>query len=58
MSMQGIITWMAPIIAGLITCAGQLWLNQRFKRSDEVREDERKATNAKRAAEAEWREAQ
>lgn len=54
--MSGIVTWLAPILAALMTCAGQLWLNQRFKRADEKRDDARKSTEAKRAAEAEWRE--
>ena len=53
---NGVITWLAPILAALMTCAGQLWLNQRFKRADEKRDDARKSTEAKRAAEAEWRE--
>lgn len=53
---NSIITWLAPILAALMTCAGQLWLNQRFKRADEKRDDARKSTEAKRAAEAEWRE--
>lgn len=56
MNAQPIITWLAPILAALMTCAGQLWLNQRFKRADEKRDDARKSTEAKRAAEAEWRE--
>lgn len=56
MSAQPIITWLAPILAALMTCAGQLWLNQRFKRADEKRDDARKSTEAKRAAEAEWRQ--
>lgn len=56
MNAQPIITWLAPILAALMTCAGQLWLNQRFKRADEKRDDARKSTEAKRAAEAEWRD--
>ena len=50
------IAWLAPILAALMTCAGQLWLNQRFKWADQKRDDARKSTEAKRAAEAEWRE--
>lgn len=56
MNAQPIITWLAPILAALMTCAGQLWLNQRFKWADQKRDDARKSTEAKRAAEAEWRE--
>lgn len=48
--------WLAPIAAGLLTLAGQLWLNQRFKMADEKRDQARADTDAKRAAEAEWRE--
>ena len=48
--------WLAPIAAGLLTLAGQLWLNQRFKRADEKRDQARADTDAKRAAEAEWRD--
>lgn len=52
---SNIVTWAAPIAAALLTCAGQLWLNQRFKRADEKRDSARAETDAKRAAEAEWR---
>lgn len=54
--MDHIITWAAPIAAALLTCAGQLWLNTRFKRADEKRDQARADTDAKRKAEAEWRE--
>lgn len=54
--MDHIITWAAPIAAALLTCAGQLWLNNRFKRADEKRDQARADTDAKRRAEAEWRE--
>lgn len=50
-----ILAWLAPIVAGLLTIAGQLWLNQRFSLSDDKREQEKAATEAKRKAEAEWR---
>lgn len=53
---NSVITWLAPILAALMTCAGQLWLNQRFKWADQKRDDARKSTEAKRAAEAEWRD--
>lgn len=50
-----IIAWIAPIIAALFTCAGQLWLNRKFKRADEKRDQARADTDAKRRSEAEWR---
>lgn len=48
--------WFGPIVAALLTCSGQLWLNQRFKRADEKRDAAQAQTDAKRKAEAEWRE--
>lgn len=53
--MEAMVTWLAPILAALITCAGQLWLNGKFKRADEKRDAARAETQAKRDAEAEWR---
>ena len=47
--------WLAPIAATLVTLAGQLWLNGKFKRADEKRDQARAETQAKRNAEAEWR---
>lgn len=55
-TLTNIWAWLAPIAAGLLTLAGQLWLNDRFKRADEKRDQARADTDAKRAAEAEWRE--
>lgn len=54
--MEGFVIWLAPICAALLTCAGQLWLNGKFKRADEKRDAARAETEAKRAAEAEWRD--
>lgn len=54
--MDAFVAWMAPIAATLVTLAGQLWLNGRFKRADEKRDAARAETEAKRAAEAEWRD--
>lgn len=48
--------WLAPIASTLVICAGQLALNERFKRADEKRDAEKAETDAKRKAEAEWRE--
>lgn len=55
--MDKLLAWLAPIAAGFVTLAGQLWLNQRFKRADEKRDAARAETQAKRDAEAEWRTA-
>lgn len=49
--------WLAPIVSTLVICAGQLALNSRFKRADEKRDAARADTDAKRKAEAEWRDA-
>ena len=54
--MDKVIAWLAHIAAGLLTLAGQLWLNDRFKRADEKRDQDRADTDAKRAAEADWRD--
>lgn len=54
--METLIGWLAPILSTLIVCAGQLALNARFKAADEKRDQARAETQAKRDAEAEWRE--
>lgn len=51
-----VVGWLAPIASTLIVCAGQLALNARFKRADEKRDAEKAETDAKRKAEAEWRD--
>lgn len=51
-----VVGWLAPIASTLIVCAGQLALNASFKRADEKRDAEKAETDAKRRAEAEWRE--
>lgn len=56
MDVQPIVTWAAPIAAALATCAGQLALNARFKHADEKRDHARAETQAKRDAEAAWRD--
>lgn len=48
--------WLAPIAATLVTLAGQLWLNGKFKSAEDKRDAARAETEAKRAAEAEWRD--
>lgn len=54
--MDGLLGWLAPVAATLVTLAGQLWLNQRFERSDEKHDRARMETEAKRRAEVEWRD--
>lgn len=54
--MDALVSWLAPILSTLIICAGQLALNTRFKRADEKRDQARAETQAKRDAEAEWRD--
>ena len=54
--MDAFVGWLAPIVATLVTLAGQLWLNGKFKRADEKRDQARAETEAKRAAEAAWRD--
>ena len=53
--MDKLLAWLAPIAATLVTLAGQLWLNGRFKLADQKRDAARAETEAKRKAEAEWR---
>lgn len=53
--MDKFVAWLAPIAATLVTLAGQLALNARFKAADEKRDQARAETQAKRDAEAEWR---
>lgn len=54
--MDSFIAWLAPIVATLVTLTGQLWLNGKFKQADEKRDEARAETDAKRAAEAKWRD--
>lgn len=56
MDAQPLVTWAAPIVAALATCAGQLALNHSFKLADEKRDHARAETQAKRDAEAAWRD--
>lgn len=53
--MDKFVAWLAPIAATLVTLAGQLWLNGKFKSAEDKRDQARAETDAKRAAEAEWR---
>ena len=56
MDAQPIVAWAAPVAATLVTCAGQLALNARFKRADEKRDEARADAATKQAAEAKWRD--
>jgi len=46
----------STLIIPLALLAGQLWLNQRFKKADEKREEARLETTEKRAQDAQWRD--
>ena len=54
--MDRLLAWLAPIAATLVTLAGQLWLNGKFKSAEDKRDQARAETEAKRKAEAEWRD--
>ena len=54
--MDGVISWLAPILSALVICAGQLALNTRFKRADEKRDRARKEADDSRKREDEWKE--
>jgi len=53
---ENVIAWAAPILSTLVVCAGQLALNAKFREAEEKRDRAKADTDAKRAAEAEWRE--
>lgn len=54
--METLVGWLAPIASTLIVCAGQLALNARFSEAEEKRNKAKADTDAKRAAEARWRD--
>lgn len=54
--MDKFVAWLAPIAATLVTLAGQLWLNAKFKSAEDKRDEARAETQAKRDAEAKWRD--
>lgn len=54
--MDKFVAWLAPIAATLVTLAGQLWLNAKFKSGERKRDEARAETQAKRDAEAKWRD--
>lgn len=49
-------TVLDKLLFPLALLAGQLWLNGKFKSAEDKRDQARAETDAKRAAEAEWRE--
>jgi hypothetical protein len=49
-------TILDKLLLPLALLAGQLWLNLKFKSAEDKRDSARADTDAKRAAEAEWRE--
>ena len=49
-------TILDKLLLPLALLAGQLWLNARFKSAEDKRDAARAETDAKRAAEAEWRD--
>lgn len=57
MGMKELMDWLAanPLTFGLLTLAGQLWLNQRFKLADEKRDAAKADAERERQERAEWR---
>lgn len=57
MGIKELMDWLAanPLTFGLLTLAGQLWLNQRFKLADEKREAAKADAERERQERAEWR---
>lgn len=49
-------TFIEKLFVPLALAFGQLWLNAQFRRADEKRDAARADTDAKRRAEAEWRD--
>ena len=56
MDVQPFIAWLAPIASTLAVAAGQLALNERFKKADEKRDEAREEADEMRRKEAEWRD--
>lgn len=57
MGMKELMDWLAanPLTFGLLTLAGQLWLNQRFKLADEKRDAAKADAERERQERVEWR---
>ena len=52
--MDGIVTWLAPILSTIIVTAATASINSQVKRHELIAEERHKETEAKRKAEAEW----
>lgn len=57
MGIKELMDWLAanPLTFGLLTLAGQLWLNQRFKLADEKRDAAKAEAERERQERTEWR---
>ncbi len=56
MSIKSIITWLAPILSTIIITAATASINAQVKHQELIAEERHKETEAKRKAEAEWRD--
>lgn len=54
--MGDLIAWAAPIVSAIIVTAATASINSHIKRRDQVADERHAETEAKRKAEAEWRE--
>lgn len=55
--MDNFLDWLAPIMSTLITTGGLALINAKINMGEKKRDEARAETDAKRAAEAEWRDA-
>lgn len=53
--MEGIIAWLAPILSTIIVTAATASINAKIASGERKRDEARAETDAKRAAEAKWR---
>ena len=54
--MDGIIAWLAPILSTIIVTAATASINAKIASGERKRDEARAETDAKRAAEAKWRD--
>ena len=54
--MDGIVTWLAPILSTIIVTAATASINAQVKHHELIAEERHSETEAKRKAEAEWQE--
>lgn len=57
MDLQQVAAWVAPMLSTIIVTAATASINARIARGEKKRDEAQEATEAKRKAEAEWREA-